>query len=182
MTQKIKIGPGEHYVTRKPDELIITVLGSCISACIRDPKAQVGGMNHFMLPESSNGAWGEVSANMRYGNYAMERLVNDILRQGGQRRRLEIKVFGGAAMLATGGAIGVQNAEFVEAYLRSENMPIAARHLRGKLARRVEYAPLTGKVMMLELGATEPAVAQSESKFLSSMRSEPESGTIELFD
>ena len=178
----IKIGPGEHYVTRHPDELIVTVLGSCIAACIRDPLAKVGGMNHFMLPASESGAWGQVSATLRYGNFAMERLINDILCRGGQRNRLEIKVFGGAAMLATGAAIGGQNADFVEHYLKEENMPIAARHLRGLHARRVEYAPMTGKVMMLELISDQAMVARAESRFRGAIQSEPDSGSVELFD
>jgi chemotaxis protein CheD len=177
----VKIGPGEHYVTSRPDELIVTVLGSCIAACIRDPRAGVGGMNHFMLPESATGNWGPVSASLRFGNFAMERLINDILRRGGQRARLEVKIFGGAAMLATGAAIGDQNADFVEAYLKLENMPIAARHLRGMRARKLRYSPLTGKVMMLELAEAE-AVADTERCFLGRAARAPEAGSVELFD
>lgn len=178
----IKIGPGEHYVTRHSDELIVTVLGSCIAACIRDPLAKVGGMNHFMLPASESGAWGRISATMRYGNFAMERLINDILCRGGQRSRLEVKVFGGAAMLATSATIGRQNADFVEQYLKEENMPISARHLRGLHARRVEYNAVTGKVMMLELISDQATVASAESRFRGTIASEPDSGSIELFD
>ena len=178
----IKIGPGEHYVTRQTDELIVTVLGSCIAACIRDPMTLVGGVNHFMLPESSTGEWGQVSANMRYGNFAMERLINDILRGGGQRGRLEVKVFGGAAMFAMGANVGDQNAAFVEAYLAAEDMHIKSSHLRGLHARRIEYAPATGKVMMLELKAEESRIAGIEKRFLGAIRSAPSGGSIELFD
>ena len=180
MTQ-IRIGPGEYHVTRS-DSLIVTVLGSCVAACIRDPLAGIGGMNHFMLPTSATGTWGKVSADMRYGNFAMERLINDILRGGGRRERLEIKVFGGAAMLAHGAEVGHRNADFVEAYLKAEDMAIAARHLRGGFARRLEYAPLKGRVMMLEMGAGEAAVARVEAKFLKTIRSIPDGSSIELFD
>ena len=177
----IKIGPGEHYVTSEADELIVTVLGSCVAACIRDPLAGIGGMNHFMLPESKTGKWGLASANLRYGNFAMERLINDILKGGGNRGRLEIKVFGGAAMISNGAMIGHQNASFVEAYLKGERMPIAASHLRGESARRVDYAPLDGKVMMLELISDYEAVERVESKFLKSLQRPPAYGSIELF-
>jgi chemotaxis protein CheD len=178
----VKIGPGEHYVTQHGHELIITVLGSCVSACIRDPLARVGGMNHFMLPESATGNWGGASANMRYGNFAMERLINDILMQGGRRAHLEIKVFGGAVMLANGAAVGHQNADFVEQYLYNENMPIAASHLRGHLARRIEYMPLTGKVKMLEIADNIVPIAHAEHSFQKSLRHKDEAGSIELFD
>ncbi len=179
--RRIRIGPGEHHVTRRTDELIITVLGSCVAACIRDPVAAIGGMNHFMLPESATGAWGQVSASMRYGNFAMERLINDILREGGERRRLEVKLFGGGSMLANGPAIGHQNADFVEAYLEAENMRVAASDLRGLHARRIEYGPLTGKVMMLEIDATDNCIANRERDFSRTILL-PACGSVELFD
>lgn len=180
--EHVRIGPGEHYVTRRPDELLVTVLGSCVAACIRDPLARVGGMNHFMLPESSTGKWGGTSANMRYGNFAMEQLINDILRHGGQRRRLEIKLFGGAAMTVGGASVGHQNATFVETYLREESMPIAASHLRGRHARRVLYEPLSGRVMMLEMPHQTEPVVSLERQFLKKIRSEEDAGSVELFD
>lgn len=179
--RKIKIGPGEHYVTRQRDETIITVLGSCVSACIRDPVAGVGGMNHFMLPESENGRWGGASANMRYGNFAMEQLINDMLRHGGRRSRLEIKVFGGAQMITAGGTIGHQNADFVEAYLKAERMPITAHHLRGKHARRVEYEPLGGKVRLLEMSLEKAHITEREKQFFETIRAPQDESSIELF-
>ena len=180
--RNIKIGPGEHYVTRQVNETIITVLGSCVAACIRDPIARVGGMNHFMLPESRTGHWNGASANMRYGNFAMEELVNDILRQGGRRSRLEVKVFGGARMIAHGAAIGPQNADFVEAYLKAESMPIAAHHLRGQHARRVEYEPLGGRVRLLEMSLDRAHITESERQFFDAIRAPKDVGSIELFD
>jgi len=180
--RKIKIGPGEHYVTRQKDEIIVTVLGSCVAACIRDPVAGVGGMNHFMLPESQTGRWGGASANMRYGNLAMEQLVNDMLRHGGNRSRLEVKVFGGAKMMANGAAIGHQNADFVEAYLKAERMPIAAQHLRGRHARRVEYEPLSGRVRLLEMRLEQAHVSDREQEFFEKIRAPAGGGSIDLFD
>jgi chemotaxis protein CheD len=179
----VKVLPGEHYISAMPDEMLVTVLGSCVAACIRDPVAGVGGMNHFMLPESSGSEWGGASSGMRYGNVAMERLINDILKQGGQRERLEIKVFGGGNVLLSSVLIGDRNADFVEAYLAAEGLPIAARDLRGSQARRVHYFPVSGKVMMrtLERGEDEE-VGGNEARYRSTLKAAPVEGSIELFE
>ena len=176
----IKINPGGHYVTRDQNEMIVTVLGSCVSACIRDTYAGVGGMNHFMLPESDDGAWGAASSSLRYGNFAMERLINDILCRGGHRSRLEVKVFGGARL--NGAQVGPLNADFVEAYLREEGLPIAAGHLRGEHARRIHYFPHTGQVKLLELPRIEASLATVELGYGASLRNQPSAGSMELFD
>lgn len=178
----VKVFPGEHYVTSDPGEMIVTILGSCVSACIRDPVAAVGGMNHFMLPESGAEGWDDAASSMRYGNVAMERLINDILSQGGLRRRLEIKVFGGGNVLAGSSKIGHRNADFVEDYLSAERLAIAASDLRGNLPRRLHFFPLTGRVMLLVLQKTEErAVVEHEAVYKSKLQAEPVSGSIELF-
>jgi chemotaxis protein CheD len=178
----VKVFPGEHYVTANADEMLVTILGSCVTACIRDPLAGVGGMNHFMLPEAAGGGWDSTSESMRYGNVAMERLINDILTRGGMRKRLEIKVFGGGNVMKGITNIGHRNAEFVESYLAAENLPIAAHHLRGTLPRRVHYFPITGRVMLLELRRTEEAaVVRSEGLYKSKIETEPVAGSAELF-
>ena len=177
----IRINPGGHYVTHLAGQMIITVLGSCVAACVRDPFAAVGGMNHFMLPESDSGAWGKASASLRYGNFAMERLINDILSHGGRRQNLEVKVFGGASVIGNGAQIGLRNADFVEAYLREEGVPIAASSLRGVHARRIHYHPVTGRVRMLEL-PREELIAKIERSYVAELRTQPVAGTIELFD
>ncbi len=178
----VKVFPGEHYVTTNAEEMLVTVLGSCVAACIRDPVAGIGGMNHFMLPESADSMWDNVSSSMRYGNVAMERLINDILRGGGMRHRLEIKVFGGGNVLRGGSNIGHRNADFVENYLASENLAIEAAHLRGELPRRIHYFPVTGKVMMLELRRTEDkAVYLQEDVYKTKLQAEPVAGSAELF-
>jgi len=179
----VKVFPGEHFVTENPDEMLVTILGSCVTACIRDPLSGVGGMNHFMLPEAMGGGWDTASGSMRYGNVAMERLINDILARGGIRQRLEIKVFGGGnVMKGATSNIGHRNADFVETYLGAENLPIAAHHLRGSLPRRVHYFPSTGRVMLLELQRTEEeAVVRSEGLYKSKILIEPIAGSAELF-
>jgi chemotaxis protein CheD len=178
----VKVFPGEHHVTGKADEMLVTILGSCVAACIRDPLIGVGGMNHFMLPESAGAGWDSASSSMRYGNVAMERLINDILKRGGARQRLEIKVFGGGNVMAASSNIGHRNADFVEEYLAAENLPIAASHLRGNQPRRVHYFPATGKVMMLELGRSEQrTVVEEEALYKSKIQAEPVAGSAELF-
>ncbi|WKA29838.1 chemoreceptor glutamine deamidase CheD [Bradyrhizobium roseum] len=178
----VKVFPGDHYVTSVVDEMLVTILGSCVTACIRDPLAGVGGMNHFMLPESAGAGWDTASASMRYGNVAMERLINDILKRGGARDRLEIKVFGGGNVMNGTTNIGHRNAEFVEEYLAAEGLPIAARHLRGNLPRRVHYFPATGKVMLLELQRSEQEeVVRSEHTYKHKIEVEPAAGSAELF-
>jgi chemotaxis protein CheD len=178
----VKVFPGDHYVTADAGEMLVTILGSCVTACIRDPLVGVGGMNHFMLPESAGSGWDTASASMRYGNVAMERLINDILKRGGARERLEIKVFGGGNVMNGTTNIGHRNAEFVEEYLAAEGLPIAARHLRGNLPRRVHYFPATGKVMLLELQRSEQEeVVRSEVSYKHKIQVEPEVGSVELF-
>ena len=139
-------------------------------------------MNHFMLPESSDGAWGTASAGMRYGNFAMEQLINDILTRGGRRDRLEVKVFGGANVLAISTSIGTQNADFVEQYLAAEGLTVAAQHLRGHHPRRVHYFPATGKVLLRELRRDDERDLALESSYQDRLRQAPVAGEVELFE
>jgi chemotaxis protein CheD len=179
---RVRINRGGHYVTSRGREMLVTVLGSCVAACIRDPFAKIGGMNHFMLPQSDNGAWGIASASLRFGNFAMERLINDILSNGGSRQNLEIKVFGGASIIGNGAQVGLRNAEFVETYLREEGLPIAAANLRGAHARCIHYFPYNGLVRMLEMPLVEPDVARIETNYVARLGTEPVAGSIELFE
>ncbi len=178
----VKVLPGEHHVSDDREDMLVTVLGSCVSACIRDPAIGVGGMNHFMLPESADGEWGNHSASLRYGNFAMEQLINDILKRGGQRGRLEVKLFGGGRVLNNSNPIGDRNVEFVESYLRVEGLSVAARDLLGEYARRVHYFPVTGKVFVKHLHPTEThTVAGSEASYSHVLKSQPVAGSVELF-
>ena len=116
----VKVLPGEFYVTADPEEVLVTVLGSCVSACIRDPVAQIGGMNHFMLVQNKSGtggAWGNELESARFGNFAMEKLINGMLKRGCHRERMEIKVFGGANVTTARNEIGTENGDFVLRYL-----------------------------------------------------------------
>lgn len=146
-----KILPGEYYYTRKP-MLIVTVLGSCVAACIRDRVSGIGGMNHFMLPDGGEGP-SIASASMRYGAYAMEVLINDLLKAGARRENLEAKVFGGGNVLSgfTAINVGERNAAFVLEYLRREQIRILAEDLNDVYPRKVYFFPETGKVLVKKL-------------------------------
>ena len=179
----VKILPGEYYVTRN-DEAITTVLGSCISACIRDPVSRVGGMNHFMLPEdnSTRDARMPVVLATRYGSNAMESLINDVLKLGGLRERLEIKVFGGGRVLASMTDIGARNIEFVREYLNIEGLRLNAQDVGGEQPRKVIYYPTEGRVRVRKLRPIENrGISDRERLYLDSLRNKNEGGDIELF-
>lgn len=178
----VKILPGEYCVTPH-DEAITTVLGSCISACIRDPVAQIGGMNHFMLPEDSTvgGDDPTVGPATRYGSHAMECLINDLLKHGAVRSRLEIKLFGGGRVLQSMTDVGARNIAFVQNYLKVENLQSVAADLGGDYPRKIVYFPRTGKVRVRKLRPIENrAISDREQIYLESLR-KPRDGEIELF-
>ncbi len=148
----VRVLPGEHYVVKDgKKEMIVTILGSCVAACIRDPLTGIGGMNHFMLPESNTGNWGSVSATMRYGNFAMETLINDILKTGCPKSRLEVKLFGGGNVTSNNILVGDMNGKFALNYLQYEGLTPKTYDLGGTSARRIHYYPDTGKVDRLLL-------------------------------
>jgi chemotaxis protein CheD len=178
-----KILPGEYYFTCK-DMLIVTVLGSCVSACIRDRVTGIGGMNHFMLPEGRGDGESLVSASMRYGNYAMEVLINDLLKAGARRENLEAKVFGGGNVLRgfTAINVGERNAQFVRDYLRAESIRIAAEDLNDIYPRKVYFFPRTGKVLVKKLKQlNNNTLVNREQDYASLLQKTPVAGDIELF-
>jgi chemotaxis protein CheD len=178
----VKVFPGEFYVTSKSDETLVTVLGSCVTACIRDPVAGVGGMNHFMLPQHSSGTWGDDLRSTRFGNFAMEKLVNELIKAGCSRTRMEIKVFGGGNVTESSNAIGSENADFVMRYLAAEGLRCAAQDLGGTQPRRIHYYPSTGKVVRRLLGAGERIViSREELDYGSRLQRQQPSGEIQLF-
>ena len=175
-----KILPGELYVT-KLDEIITTVLGSCISACIRDPYSGIGGMNHFMLPASKNMNITDGSA-ARYGNFAMEQLINEILKNGGQRKNLEAKLFGGGQVLAHMTDVGKRNIDFALEYLHLEGLKLVAEDLGDRYPRKVQYDPLSGAARMKKLRAVHNrTVAEREEAYMQEIDQTPATSDIELF-
>ncbi|MEE4202077.1 MAG: chemoreceptor glutamine deamidase CheD [Halieaceae bacterium] len=178
-----RIMPGEYYVT-KHDELIATTLGSCVSACIRDPSTGIGGMNHFMLPADDRQDLSVYDMSARYGNFAMEHMINDILKHGGRRERLEVKVFGGGNVLPTMTEIGTKNIHFVREYLSTEGFRISAEDLGGDSPRKVIYFPATGKVLMQRVKLSrrdEQEITRKEMEYQRSLESKPIAGDIDLF-
>lgn len=154
-----KILPGEFYVT-KQDEAISTVLGSCISACIWDEVLGIGGMNHFMLPikgdDHGHSGWqNNNSYTCRYGLWAMEYLINEILKYGGNRNNLRVKLFGGGRVLQNMTSdVGRQNIEFAQEYILNENLAIIGSDVGGPWPRKVLFFPGTGKALVKKLQTT----------------------------
>ena len=146
---------GEQKISRDPDVVLTTILGSCVAACIRDPVSGIGGMNHFLLPGGEHGKTADAE---RYGVHAMELLLNALLAEGASRRNLEAKIFGGAKTIAGRSDVGSLNADFAAQFLRREQITIVSECLRGAMGRRVQYWPVSGRARRSFLDyAQEPA-------------------------
>jgi len=181
-----KILPGEYYVTMK-DEVVVTVLGSCVSACIRDRVFGIGGMNHFMLPYTKDdlshhlGAGPSTTAS-RYGSYAMEMMINDILKHGGRRENLEVKIFGGGRILKNMSDVGKNNIRFVEEYLAVEHLSLLSEDTGDVYPRKVVYHPNTGKVKVKKLRSLHnDTLIQREEVYQKSIDKKSISSEVELF-
>ncbi|MCQ8105230.1 chemoreceptor glutamine deamidase CheD [Methylomonas sp. SURF-2] len=181
-----KLLPGDYYVT-KDNEMITTVLGSCVSACIRDNVLGIGGMNHFMLPETSRSRLNSreeavVGTALRYGNYAMEHLINTILQYGGKRKNLEVKLFGGSKIIATLGDVGARNIEFVLDYVDMEALKLASHDLGGIYPRKVNFFPQSGRVRMKKIkDLHNETIVLREKRYGSQIRDISVESSIELF-
>jgi len=180
-----KLLPGEYYVTSK-SEAVVTVLGSCVSACIRDRVFGIGGMNHFMLPihEGERSTWqgGVVDQITRFGNYAMEHLINNILSNGGMRKNLEVKVFGGGRIVQGLSDIGACNSRFVLDYLKEEGLPIVSQDLNGNYPRKLYYFPKTGRVLMKKLACLHnETLIEREKQYFHNIEDKPVGGEVDLF-
>jgi chemotaxis protein CheD len=179
-----RILPGEYYVTRE-DEVIDTVLGSCVAACIRNPRLGIGGMNHFMLPRpngSSSDAWEKVAGRAtRYGTASMEQLINSVLSAGGTRQGLEVKIFGGGRVVAKLSDIGARNLEFVREFLRQEGLKIAAEDAGDICSRHIQYSPRSGRLRVRHLSARAAELGAKEQRYLDRLEQAPVAGSIDLF-
>ena len=150
----IHVIQGDQVITEDPNVVLTTILGSCVAACLRDPVAGVGGMNHFLLPGDS-GAGGVAGAAERYGVHAMELLVNALLAKGASRSRLEAKLFGGAKTINGLSEVGSLNATFAEEFLRRERITVVGECLRGSRGRRVQFWPISGRARRIFLAMSE---------------------------
>jgi chemotaxis protein CheD len=178
----ITVAPGEHEITAAKDEIVATVLGSCISVCMRDPQVGVGGLNHFLLPKNNSGS--DSNAGERYGDTAMEVLINGLLKRGAKRGNLEAKVFGGARVLsgATMLAIGDGNITFVTEFLKVEGIPVVSRDVGGTRSRRIHYQPSSGRawVQHVQSTARDPE-HQQEVAYLNRLKSQPAACDVEIW-
>ncbi len=183
--EAVKVLPGEYYVSAG-GEAIVTILGSCVAACIRDIRLGVGGLNHFMLPGGGAGAHvSSASASARYGVFAMEVLVNHLLKLGARHENLEAKVFGGGRVVASlsQSDVGARNAQFVRDYLVTENIPLVAEDLMDDHARKVVFFPATGRVLVKRVGiSSHSAELQRERHYQRRLQAAPIVGEVELFD
>jgi len=180
-----KVLPGEFYVTRN-EELVVTVLGSCIAACVFAPELKVGGMNHFMLPHTGGNEQfkftGGPSTATRYGTHAMEGLINEIVKLGVPKNQMQIKLFGGGKILQQMTDVGKRNIDFIHAYLEQETMTAAAEDLGGPHPRKVVLWPQTGRVQVKHLSRLDSGtVVKLESSYESEIDREKVASDVELF-
>jgi chemotaxis protein CheD len=179
--QAMKILPGEFYATAE-DEVIVTVLGSCVAACLLDPIAMVGGMNHFMLPVKQGERDPDVFYAARYGAAAMEYLINNLLHLGAQRDRIVAKVFGGGKVMRGLSDVGGQNIDFVRGFLREEGIPLWSEDLGGTYPRKVYFFPHTGQVLVKRIERTHnDTVLERERAYSREVGQVPIEGDVELF-
>ncbi|MFN7643131.1 MAG: chemoreceptor glutamine deamidase CheD [Burkholderiales bacterium] len=178
-TDAVKLLPGEFYVHDDDDLLLMTVLGSCVAACLVDRTARLGGMNHFMLPDGGSAG--------RYGTYAMELLINEMMKRGARRERIEAKVFGGGQVMRNFSTmnVGEQNVKFIEQYLAAERIQIVSRDVLDIHPRKVCLFPGSARALCKKLATTQvEAIATEESAFRGRLNKQPAavaSGSIELF-
>lgn len=182
-TDAVKVLPGEYYAT-DGDEMIVTVLGSCVSVCLRDSYSGIGGLNHFLLPHDRSNRDTPLTESARYGVYAMELLINHLLKLGAMRHRFEAKVFGGGKVIKdfTFANVGERNVEFVLAHLRKEGIPIVARDLLNIYPRKVHFFPSTGRVMLKKINSLHNStLVEREKGYLRRVEYKPIAGEIDLF-
>jgi chemotaxis protein CheD len=175
--EAVKVLPGEYWVDGE-DVLVMTTLGSCIAACLWDRQAKVGGMNHFMLPDGAGDCG-------RYGSYAMELLINEMMKRGATRQTMEAKIFGGGAVISGMNSlnVGERNTQFVTDYLKTERIPIVSKDVLDVYPRKVCFLPASGKAMVKRLAAANPDMLAAQER-AAAQKAVPQStggGSIDLF-
>ncbi len=178
--EAVKVLPGEYFV-HDEDMLITTTLGSCIAACLWDRQQRVGGMNHFMLPDGGNGGAG---TNGRYGGFAMDLLIGEMVKRGATRSTMEAKVFGGGAVIGGMSSlnVGERNTSFVMDYLRTERITVVSKDVMDVYARKVCFLPASGKAMVKRLASTNTdALAAQERAAAAKATPSGSGGSVDLF-
>jgi chemotaxis protein CheD len=179
--RRINIVQGEQRVESDPSVVLTTILGSCVSACLCDAEAGIGGMNHFLLPgeDVENRPASSALASQRYGVHLMELLVNALLKKGASRSRMQAKLFGGARMIRGLTDIGEKNAIFAEKFLQAEGIPIVGGSLRGDFGRRIQYWPVNGRARQSLLDSEKQSIFQEERRIVA--KPAATAGSVELF-
>lgn len=177
----VKLMPGEFFVA-KEDVVLSTVLGSCVAACIWDRVARIGGMNHFMLP-ATDASHSLAGSEGRYGVFAMEQLINELIKRGAAKANLEAKVFGGAAALENCPMlnVGEHNASFVLQFLKTEGIRVVSQDLLNAYARRVAFFPVSGRALCKRLNKTDSSLVAAEEQYCAKIKSARVVGDVELF-
>lgn len=178
-----KILPGEYYVTKR-DMVLVTVLGSCVAACIRDRVSGIGGMNHFMLPDSNRDNSDPASVSAHYGTYAMEMMINQLLKMGARRENLEAKIFGGGSVLRGFATlnVGTRNAAFARDYLHTEGIAIVGQDLLEDYARKVYFFPGSGRVLVKKIRTLHnETIIEREQAYKARLNVADIQGDVELF-
>jgi chemotaxis protein CheD len=179
----VKVLPGEFFVSGD-DIVLSTVLGSCVSACIWDRTAAIGGMNHFMLPGADNGKDADpVGLAGRYGVFAMEQLINELIKRGGRKSNFEAKLFGGGHVMRnfTTMNVGERNADFVLEFLRTEGIRVASQDLLDIYPRRVMFFPTTGRALCKKLAQADASLVAAEQQYNAKLKTDSVGGDVELF-
>jgi chemotaxis protein CheD len=175
--RRVHVVQGEYQVTTDAAVVLTTILGSCVAACLRDPVAGVGGMNHFLLPGDDRDGDTE---SLRYGVHSMELLVNGLLQRGARRERMEGKLFGGARMLNGLTDIGEMNSRFAEGFFQREGIRLAGSSLRGEHGRRIQFWPISGRARQIMM-EKDTSVFEAERKRARPAPPAPSDGALELF-
>ena len=175
-----RILPGELYVSNT-GEMITTVLGSCIAACVVDETLGVGGMNHFMLPATGDGFGGGRDQATRYGQHAMEQLINGVVKTGGRRDHMTVKIFGGGKMIPSMSDVGAQNIVFVRRYLKNAGFEIVSEDVGSIYPRKVNFFSQTGRALVKRLRPLhKQALADREEALRKSISTSSQNGDLEL--
>ncbi len=180
----VKLMTGDCYVTAEPREMLVTILGSCISVCARDSIAKCGGMNHILLPGDTKSALAhkDTAYANRFGAFAMEELLNGLYKLGAKKERIEVKVFGGGNVIKSSALIGTKNIEFVHQYLKAEGLKIVAQDVGGNHPRRIHYFPDSGKLMMRILKRKDDfKIIDEESRYTQKIIKQKDGADVELF-
>lgn len=175
--KNIKVTQGEYRISTEKDVILSAVLGSCVATCIWDARSRVGGMNHFLLPFALE----TDDPNLSHGCFSMELLINELMKAGARRSRLQAKIFGGANLIRSSYRVGERNAEFARSYLMDEGIEIVSSDIGGSTGRLVEFFPANGRARVLKIQPGDWKIVQAEKLVAEPAPKDADEGSVELF-